>query len=189
MGRNDDSDIKIFTPSKKAGDGIELVELVEMMEKQRSNGNTEKAVELGKNLAALTSVAFEDVFVGTGLTARELSNASLYQLRALMVFSAQYSLCRFLEQAVLSTEAVNSLYNEIRKLSEGFYANVTDGSSFTFYFLAVRRKREVEKQIGDSFAMLCDKEKDARYAVLGTNTFNVVQKLVFESIEKAQFEI
>ena len=188
MGRNDDSDIKIFTPSKKSGDGVELVELVEMMEKYRSNGNTEKAVALGKHLADLTSAVFADVFEDTGLTAQALSSGSLYQLRALMVFSAQYSLCRFLEHAVLSTEAVNSLYNEIRKLSEGFYANVTDGSSFTFYFLAVRRKRDVEKKIGESFAMLCDKEKDERYSALGTNTFKVVQRLVFESIEKAEFE-
>ena len=46
--RANDEDIKIFHPKKSDGAGADLADLAMLMDKFRSNGNMEKAVELGK---------------------------------------------------------------------------------------------------------------------------------------------
>lgn len=177
-----DDDIKIFHPAKKDGAGADLAELALLMDTYRSNGNMEKAENLGKKLAELTpeSICPKD--------AEKLNTNDLRQLRALMVFSAQISLHKYLPHQMLSSQAVNAMYKKISDDFPGLFANISDGSSFTFYYLSVRKNRNIEENIGKNYAMLCDRDDDEYYISLGRRVFALTDVAVCDMIEEAEFK-
>lgn len=181
MKHNDD-DIKIFHPSKKEGAGADLAELALLMDTYRSNGNMEKAKMLGEKLADLSP---ENICSGD---ASKLSTNEVRLLRALMVFSAQISLHKYLPHQMLASQAINAMYSKISKLHQGLFENISDGSSYTFYYLSVRKNRDVEENIGKNYAMLCGREKDEFYASLGTRVYIDTDMAVCDTIEKFEFK-
>ncbi|MCQ2481677.1 MAG: hypothetical protein MJ121_06125 [Clostridia bacterium] len=178
--RNDD-DIKIFHPKKKDG-ASDLTSLAGIMDKHRANGNIAKASFLGERLAGLTpeNMCPED--------AEKLKNNELLQLRSLMVFASQISLHSYLPHTILSTQAVNAMYEKLEQTSPGFFANISDGSAFTFYYLTVRRNKDVNYEIGKNFAMLCDRDDNEYLVALGTRIFEETEAKVLSLIETFEFE-
>lgn len=177
-----DDDIKIFHPQKKDGAGADLAELALLMDTYRSNGNMEKAAALGKELAVLKPETL------CPKDAEKLSTNDLRQLRSLIVFSVQISLHKYLPHPMLSSQAINAMYKEISKNSPGLFANISDGSSFTFYYLSVRKHKNVEESIGKNYAMLCDRDNDEYYSSLGERVFALTDFKVCDMIEEAEFK-
>lgn len=176
-----DDDIKIFHPKKKDGASSDLAELALLMENYRSNGNMEKADVLGKKLAALKPemICPKDC--------EKLSTNELRQLRALIVFGVQIALHKYLPHPMISSQVVNAMYSELSKTAPGFFANISDGSSFTFYYLSVRKNRNVEENIGKNYAMLCDKDNDEFLVSLGERVFALTDFKVCDMIEELEF--
>ena len=181
MKHNDD-DIKIFHPSKKEGAGADLAELALLMDTYRSNGNMEKAKKLGERLADLSPeiICPKD--------ASRLTTNEVRLLRALMVFSAQISLHKYLPHQMLASQAINAMYSKISRLHQGLFENISDGSSYTFYYLSVRKNRNVEENIGKNYAMLCDRDNDEFYAALGTRVYIDTDMAVCDMIEEFEFK-
>ena len=179
---HNDDDIKIFRPKKKEVAGSDLTSLAGIMDKHRANGNSSKAGILGERLGDLTpeEMCPED--------AAKLMNNELLQLRSLMVFTAQISLHKYLPHTILSTQAVNAMYSKLEQTSPGFFANISDGSSFSFYYLTVRKNDNIEEEIGKNFAMLCDKDDDPYLTALGTRIFRETEQKVISLIESFEFE-
>lgn len=178
-----DEDIKIFHPSKSDSDTSDFVELAAMTDYQRRCGNTSKARVIGEQLAELDHSFPEQ----RGCELGGLESNELYQVRVLMIFAFQISLHRFMPNAVISAEAVNTMFNKLKENSETFFYNITDGSSFTFYYLSLRRNRDVEKNIGKNFAMLCERDNDERYLALGERIFTSMCSYVCDLIEENEF--
>lgn len=180
MKPNDD-DIKIFHPKKSDSAGAELTELALLIDFYRNNGNTQKATALGEELAQLTPEIFcpDD--------AARLKTNEVRQLRALMLFAAQIALHKYLPHAVLSSQAINSMYSKLSETAAGFFANISDGSSFTFYYLTVRKNKDIIENIGKNYAMLCDKDDDEYLVSLGGRIFSQVDVYICDLIEKAEF--
>ena len=107
-----DDDIKIFHPSKNNQAGADLAELALLMDSYRNNGNMEKATALGEKLADISpeNICPKD--------AAKLNTNEVRMLRALMVFSAQISLHKYLPHQMLSSQAVNAMYEKISKMQE-----------------------------------------------------------------------
>ena len=177
-----DDDIKIFHPAKNSGAGADLAELALLMDAYRSNGNMEKAKALGEKLADLSpeSLCPKD--------SAKLNTNEVRLLRALMVFSAQISLHKYLPHQMLSSQAVNAMYAKIAKTHPGLFENISDGSSYTFYYLSVRKNRNVEENIGKNYAMLCDRDNDEFYEALGTRVYTMTGMLVCDLIEDSEFK-
>lgn len=180
--RNNDDDIKIFHPKKTDGAGSEFTSLAGIMDKHRANGNSAKACILGERLADLMPEEFcpEDE--------KKLKNNELLQLRALMVFSAQIALHKYLPHTILSTQAVNAMFGKLEQTSPGFFSNISDGSSFSFYYLSVRKRFDVDLEIGKNFAMLCDRDDNEYFIALGRRVFNETEAKVISLIENFEFE-
>ncbi len=177
-----DEDIKIFHPKKTDGAGADLAELALLMDTYRSNGNMQKAADLGVKLAQLKpeNLCPKD--------AEKLKTNELRQLRALIIFSVQISLHKYMPHAMLASQAINAMYAEISEKSPGLFANISDGSSFTFYYLSVRNKKNAEESIGKNYAMLCDRDDDEFYASLGERVFLQTDFKVCDMIEEAEFK-
>ena len=117
-----------------------------------------------------------------------LPNNVLFQLRVLMIFSAQLALHKYMPHPVLATQATNALYAELEQNAEGLFANIYEGSSFSFYYLPVRKNKDVEREIGRNFAMLCDKDDYEPYIALGRQVFTAVDAYVYDRVEAMRFE-
>lgn len=180
MSHNDD-DIKIFHPSKNSSAGADLAELALMMDTYRTNGNMDKATALGEKLADVSpeTICPKD--------AEKLNTNELRLLRALMVFSAQISLHKYLPNQMLSSQAVNAMYAKIASRHPGLFENISDGSSYTFYYLSVRKNKDVEENIGKNYAMLCDRDNNGFYESLGTKIFTQTDVMVCDLIEEFEF--
>ncbi len=181
MKHNDD-DIKIFHPSKKEGAGADLAELALLMDNYRSNGNLEKAELLGERLADLSPEVI------CPKDAAKLNTNEVRLLRALMVFSAQISLHKYLPHQMLASHAINAMYSKIARLHEGLFENISDGSSYTFYYLSVRKNKNVEESIGKNYAMLCDRDNNEYYESLGTRAYINTDMTVCDLIEEFEFK-
>ncbi len=180
--RSNDDDIKIFHPSKKDGAGADLAELALLMDTYRSNGNMEKATALGEKLADISP---EEI---CPKDAEKLNTNEVRMLRALMIFSAQISLHKYLPHQMLSSQAVNAMYAKIAKKHPGLFENISDGSSYTFYYLSVRKNKNIEENIGKNYAMLCDRDDNEYYSSLGTRVYIQTDLAVCDMIEEFEFK-
>ena len=182
----DDSDVKIFNDDKK--EAFDEVSIIAEMTKNRSNGNSQKAKELGKILA--------ERFVDEPHLLSDLENEvgeiqrdddTMYQMKVLLAFSAEYSINRVLVSPLLANTAVNALYDTVKAKAFDFYDRLDDAAEYSFYYLAVRKAIEIPENIGVSFAMLCGKENDAYYKNLGKRLFEVATYEIEKTINSVGF--
>ena len=181
-----DKDVKIFG-QKPQDDSVDSIALIAEMNTQRSNGNTAKAKQLGKQLATMfldekqLHSSLESV-----LGKLDYPQPITFQIKILMFFTAEYCINRFLPNTLLKSTAINTIYDSIMKNAGDFYSEFSDGVEYSFYYLAVK-KEPVASSIGTTFSMLCRKENDSEFQSLGTDTFTVVSKEVEKIIDSFNF--
>lgn len=183
----DDSDIKIFNDIK-SNESFDEVSVIAEMTRQRSSGNIDKAKKLGKHLA--------EIFVDEPHLLKDLegevgtldyNDDIMYQLKVLLVFTAEYCINHSLSSPLLSNTAVNSMYDTVSSKAFEFYDRLDDAAEYSFYYLAVRKGINIPQNIGISFAMLCGKEKDGKFTSLGTNLFEVAKHEIENIIDFYEF--
>lgn len=182
MKLNDDSDVKIFGQEKKK-DGFDPISLIEEVKKHRFNGNAAKAKTIGSHLAVafvLNAAKEELVSLAESLDV-VLTDKVIYQIKALSVFSAEYCLNNYLPSALLSSVAINELYESLIEDASDFYERLTDGTAFSFYYLGVRRGGSIDDSIGDAFAMLCGDEENQKLKKFG----KILHQINVETYKKA----
>ena len=185
----DDSDMKIFNDSDSTAEAPQEVNIIAEMTKHRSNGNILKAKQLGKHLA--------EIFVDEPSLLSQLEGEvgkiqcdddDMYQIKVLLVFTAEYCINRFLPATLLSNTAVNALYDTVIKKAAAFYDKLDDAAEYSFYYLAVRKAVDISKNIGISFAMLCGEDKNEYYTKLGQRLFEVAEHEIEKIVESYNFE-
>lgn len=189
----DDSDIKIFGKSQ-VDDKTEAALLLEQVNRQRANGNTEKARKLGVRLA--------EIFLNDEEINKHIESAvgrvpktlySMEQVRILIVFSAQWCLSHQLPAALLSNTAVNSFYDKISAENTDLYNDLSAGPEFSFYSLAVRESETSADAVGETFKKLCDRDDDENndedYVELGKRIYNKTVAEVVNIIDKFEFTV
>ncbi len=187
----DDSDIKIFGKSQ-VDDKTEAALLLEQVNRQRANGNTEKARKLGIHLAEIF-LNDEEINKHIASAVGKVPNTpeSIEQVRILIVFSAQWCLSHRLPAALLSNTAVNAFYDKISAENNALYNDLSDGPEFSFYSLAVRESETSADAVGATFKKLCDRDEDESndedYVELGKRIYNKTVEEVVSIIEKFGF--
>ena len=188
MPPQEDSDIKIFGKPTEPPDENDLLETAAFLNRQRANGNITKAKTLGEELAmfnpdkdscciALTAPAGNDAL---------LNPVVRNQVRALVVFIAQTALHKRLNLQLLSSCAVNAMYDKIIETAPDFYTGISDGAAFTFYSLALKDSNEAVG-IGERFAMLAGMEGNAACIAFGSRVYEETSKTIDQIINKYQF--
>ncbi len=123
---------------------------------------TEKAKVFGKNIA--------EIFIKD---AKESESAGqnnldmLIQRRLLLSFSATIGFEQFITDDTLSGISQKSFLDTIKSLEPEIYKTSEDTGAFSFYYLAFRRGGEIERRIGQTFAMLCSHDGDPIFQELG----------------------
>lgn len=182
----EDNDIKIFTKPEK-NDTVNEEELFKEMNTQRVNGNTSKAKKLGKHLS---SIFIDEKSLLSSLE-NEIGSLNypdqiIYQIKILMFFTAEFLINRKLPNNLLKITAINVLYDSIKDDASQFYKEFSDGVEYSFYYLAIKKENNID-EIGNTFAMVCRKEKDTEFINLGKQIFTVVAHEIEKIIESYNF--
>lgn len=184
----DDSDVKIFKEQPKNDDSFDEVSVMAEMTKNRNNGNIQKAKNLGNHLASLfvdEEKLLSDLENEVGKL--DFSDDIMYQIKVLLVFTAEYCINHSLSTSLLSNTAVNAMYDAISTSVYEFYDRLDDAAEYSFYYLAVRKGINISDNIGVSFAMLCGKEKDKAFTELGKNIFLAAKREIENLIDIYEF--
>ncbi len=122
-----------------------------------------KAREWGK---AVAIKFIEDVNSAVG-NDETVDCEMLIQRRMLLSFTATVGFDQFAQDDTVSGIAQKSFIDNIRMADAELYRTSGDTGAFSFYYLAFRRGGEVDRRIGQTFAMLCSHDGDPVYQELG----------------------
>lgn len=110
----------------------------------------------------------------------------ILQRRLLLSFTATAGFEQYISDDTLVGIAQKSFLDALSKHSADLYKNSSDTGAFSFYYLAFRRGSEVDRRIGQTFAMLCSHDGDPIFQELGEALYcwfsSVVRKAVAEHL-------
>lgn len=191
MRKYDDSDMKIFgeQPTEDAAGAAEVQQLMQEMKRQRLNGNSDKAKKIGVRIASLkpNGENEDSIQLAAALNGSLIAPYVMYQVRVLIIFTAESNLHRLLPSSFLATTAINALYDTLIETEPRFYDNISDGTAFTFYYLRLRSGGDIGRGIGEAFAMLCDRENDEKMISLGAEVYHYICRKIAEFVDEAEF--
>lgn len=153
----DDNDIKIFGESK----AVKKEETANLPKEK-----IEKAKTIGKKVA--------EIFIADYISQKnEISSETefLPQRILLLSFTATAGFNEYIGDDTLVGFAQKSFLDAVRNQSEELYRASSDMGSFSFYYLAYRRDNDIERRIGQTFAMLCSHDGDPIFQELGEALF------------------
>ena len=102
-------------------------------------------------------------------------------------------LLSFTVTATFETELINdavagiaqkSFLDTIKKKYPDLYGHTSDTGAFTFYYLAFRRGNDVDRRVGQTFAMLCGHDGDPIYQELGEVVYCWFSSVVTDAAKK-----
>lgn len=187
---NEDSDMKIVgIPETSEEENFDALSFIEETKIQRFNGNTAKAKALGANIVSAFSykaAPFELVQLA-GEYGISVDDEILLQIKILSVFSAEFCINKYLPSAMLSSIAVNELYDVLDKVTPDFYSELSQSMAFSFYYLAVKNNASVSESVGEQFAMLCGKKNDESFMKLGSRLHDINVEVYAKAIKGFAF--
>lgn len=162
--RNDDSDMKIVGEEIKSDQVAEdIKETSRLLEREKSNGNLNRARRLGAIMA--DEVAAVEGEVPT--------NEAVFvtQRRILLAFAVEVALETILPNSILSETARSVFYETLRKTAPSIYEDLQGSGAFSFYYLALREGKDVVKSVGEAYASLCGRARDNALAKKGGDLY------------------
>ena len=131
------------------------------------NGPDKATAEKARNWGK--TVALEFISDVKNATASEENSYGemLMQRRLLLSFTATVGFEQFVKDDTVSGIAQKSFIDTVRNADNELYRTSGDTGAFSFYYLAFRRGGEVDRRIGQTFAMLCSHDGDPIYQELG----------------------
>lgn len=162
----EDKDIKIAgnRPSESVKEHAEAEKVAEEFGREKQNGNIDRARALGVEMAGELIRVGEEASFGADISGNfQLS----LQRKILLAFSATVTFEKYCVSSVAARTAHSVFYNTLQDTLPDLYHELSDTSAFSFYYLAYRRGSEVERRIGQTFAMLCSHDGDPVYQELG----------------------
>ncbi len=145
---------------------------------------TEKEISLAKELGKNLSVRFLDAVNNAFLEDND-DPQMLIQRQVLLAFTVSVTLDEFCLNDTLAGIAEKSFLDALGNASAEISANCNDTGAFSFYYLAYRRKTEVDRRIGQTFAMLCAHDGDSIFQELGEALYCWFSSVVRDEISKS----
>lgn len=110
-------------------------------------------------------------FIADAKSESEIGNNAniemVVQRRLLLSFAATVGFEMFTDNDTISGIAQKTFLDTIKTADADLYRTSSDTGAFSFYYVAFRRGFDVERRIGQTFAMLCSHDGDPIYHELG----------------------
>ncbi len=153
-------------------------------EKQKQSGNLLRATTLGKKLA-------EDFIANCHSEELMVSEADSEQLKTQKILLLSFTVIAGLEQfcpnATVANTARTVFFEELKRIDSDLSQKSSDNGAFSFYFLSFRRGNDIERRIGQTFAMLCLHDGDPIYQELGEAIYCWFFSNVEKQVKNAEF--
>ena len=91
----------------------------------------------------------------------------MLQRRLLLSFTATVGFEQCCHDDMLGGVALKSFLDTIKHADNELYKTSSDTGAFSFYYLAFRRGGDIDRRIGQTFAMLCSHDGDPIFQELG----------------------
>ena len=91
----------------------------------------------------------------------------IIQRRMLLSFTATVGFEQLSPDDTIAGIAQKSFLDTVKRTDAELYSTSGDTGAFSFYYLAFRRGGDIERRIGQTFAMLCSHDGDPIYHELG----------------------
>ena len=141
-----------------------------------------KAKEWGK------AVALEFIEDAKSAVENAEDGEMLVQRRMLLSFTATVGFEQLCSDDALVGVAQKSFIDTLKATDDGLYRTSGDTGAFSFYYLAFRRGGEVDRRIGQTFAMLCSHDGDPVYQELGEALYCWFLSVVKDLAENLSFK-
>ena len=160
-----DNDIKI-AGDKPSVDIKKNRESVSAAAKEHKSEDVKNAKELGKIIAEKFIKDARDAELPDDSS--DLSDFEMIiQRRLLLSFTATVGFEEYCGDDALAGVAQKSFIDTVKKTDKELYKSSSDTGAFSFYYVAYRRGSEIERRMGQTFAMLCAHDGDPVYQELG----------------------
>ncbi len=134
--------------------------------RSKENGPDKSAIKNAKEWGKLVALEFiEDAKSTVAETAEDCE--MLVQRRMLLSFTATVGFEQLSSDDALSGIAQKSFIDTLKSADNELYRTSGDTGAFSFYYLAFRRGGEIDRRIGQTFAMPCSHDGDPVYQELG----------------------
>lgn len=179
---DDGTKIARFSPEEPKENNPATDQLVlDLIQREKDNGNIEKAHQLAERLAAEAGSNEEEYLVDERLP------EEIYHRRMLMIFSIISSIEVFCPNGFIAGISKNRFYEIITEMP-GVTYDAKDGNTiFSFYYLCLRDAEAPDRCIGLTFAKLCGHENNKIYCELGENLYRFFARLVSDCVTELQF--
>ncbi len=173
-----DNDIKIAgdKPSQEIKKSREKRE--ELSEPKKED--IERAKELGRRVAEKFISDARDTEVGDDSADFEM----IIQRLLLLSFTATVGFEQYCADDTLCGIAQKSFIDTLKRTDKELYRSSGDTGAFSFYYLAYRRGSEIERRVGQTFAMLCSHDGDPIYQELGEALYCWFMSVVKKAAEE-----
>lgn len=132
------------------------------------NGAPDKAkVKAAREWGRAVALKFVQDAAETAVSDEIYDCEMLIQRRMLLSFTATVGFEQYCTDDALSGIAQKSFIDTVKSENEELYRTSGDTGAYSFYYLAFRRGGEVERRMGQTFAMLCSHDGDPIYQELG----------------------
>ena len=161
----DDNDIKIA--GNRPSDSIKRNNLSDVSSEILSEVTLAAAKKFGAHIAekfSIASNAYSDAIEDNDVD-------MMVQRILLLSFTVTAVFESSLLNETVSGVAQKSFLDTVKRDYKDIYQYTSDTGAFTFYYLAYRRGSEIERRIGQTFAMLCGHDGDPIYQELGEVLF------------------
>ena len=172
----DDKDIKIA--------GNKPSEQIKNAKKNSESVLTQARIAAAKNLGKNIAVKFCES-VNTAFADDSTDSQMLIQRQFLLSFTVSVTLDEFCIDDSAAGIAEKCFLDYLKDNSPELFSTCSDTGAFSFYYLAYRRKIEVERRIGQTFAMLCAHDGDPIYQELGEVLYCWFSSVVKKEIKKS----
>ncbi len=175
----DDSDMKIV--------GSKPSESVKNSNNLNTDNLTPEEIKAAKELGLIIAEKF--LSESDAITPADTDDSQmLLQRKLLLSFTVSVSLDEFCKSDSISGIAEKSFLDKIKSISQELYLSCSDTGAFSFYFLAYRRNDDVERRIGQTFAMLCSHDGDPIFQELGETLYCWFSSVVKAATEKLNLQ-
>ena len=176
----DDLDVKIA--GDKPSEDVRRNKTAPVQNSSVSSEQKKAAIEIGK-VVAKSFIADAETEIDPEFSDYDM----IVQRRLLLSFTATAGFEQYIGDDTLDGIAQKSFLDTLNKHSAELYKTSCDTGAFSFYYLAFRRGSEVDRRIGQTFAMLCSHDGDPIFQELGEALYcwflSVVRKAVAEYLK------
>lgn len=155
-----EEDIRIF---KEKENTPENNSIKDEYSRENERGNILKGKTLGTKIAEMLLDRYDEFSPNLSDENSEMA----LQKGILLCFSATIAMEENCDTSVVLQVAKNSFNEKLKDKKIELYEAIQGGSEFSFYYLAYRRGTEIDRRIGQTFAMLCSHDGDPVYQELG----------------------